>query len=266
MITPLDKLRFWLSCGLLLASVSLQLDPFAGAATTRKRVQLSPAELDKLGSNYLTGRGVRRDPARAHQCFLKAAHRGYAAAEYHLARMLESGDGIRKNPKRAFHLAKRAAHKGFSEAQNHLGWMYQNGIGTKRDAQLAMQWFQKGANNGSAAAQYNVGVCFEKGSCAKPNPSKAAQWFLKAAQNGNANAQFMLGVFYTLGFGVKQDFDEGHKWFQIANCPTRSESLRQTAGRFHCPRTTAKQLERWFTINWSRAVASSRKLVNDWMP
>ncbi|MBX9668603.1 MAG: sel1 repeat family protein [Candidatus Obscuribacterales bacterium] len=221
---------------------------------------------DKLGTKYLTGNGVKKDFKKAYENFSKAAASGHAAAELHLAQMLENGEGVRKNPKRAFHLAKHSAEQGLVEAQNHLGWMYQKGIGTRIDSQSAVSWFRRAAANGSAAAKYNLGVSYERGVGVKADPSVALRWFHDSAQSGNPSAQFMLGVLYTLGIGTQQNLAEGHTWFQHAQEPTRWSQAGQNFLKAAQCGTSFKSFEFWLRKNLSRGEAMVKSAsTNDWM-
>lgn len=76
-----------------------------------------------LGLLYYGGKGVERDPERAHDWYLRAATGGFPRAQYKVAEMYESGDGIRADLPRAhfwFSMAKRAKYEDAGKRRKHL--------------------------------------------------------------------------------------------------------------------------------------------------
>jgi TPR repeat protein len=73
-----------------------------------------------LGSCYLNSVGVKRDQAKAVDCFRKAA---------------ELGD---------------------ADAMQSLGWCYANGVGVAKDFMTAVEWVRKAADSGSTEAKESL--------------------------------------------------------------------------------------------------------------
>ncbi len=98
-----------------------KLDRFTGAGT---EVQ-EPGEAEvlfSLGDTFADEDSKTHDPARALECYEKAASLGHAGA------------------------------------QCRLGVLYGQGGGSGQDEELALQWLCKAANQGHAEAQYHLGV------------------------------------------------------------------------------------------------------------
>ncbi|MBT9548647.1 MAG: sel1 repeat family protein [Candidatus Sericytochromatia bacterium] len=78
----------------------------------------------------------------------------------------------------------KAAEKGFPAAQTNLGYLYVKGLGVEMDYTLARYWFEKAAFQGHAIGQFNLGYFFQKGMGGYENMAEAAKWFEKADAQG----------------------------------------------------------------------------------
>ena len=58
---------------------------------------------------------------------------------------------------------RKAAHQGFAAAQYNLGLLYDNGQGVPQDYVQAVQWYRKAADQENGDAQNNLGVMYGKG-------------------------------------------------------------------------------------------------------
>ena len=99
--------------------------------------------------------------------YKKAAEKGYARAQYHLANYLENrkiDDKIKDQEERDAIAAK-----------------YREEV---------FPWYKKAAEGGYALAQYKLGRFYEQ----KNNKEEAAKWYKKAADQGNAHALARLIV------------------------------------------------------------------------
>ena len=67
--------------------------------------------------------------------------------------MYDLGRGVSRNLKEAFRWYKKAAHEGFAHAQFNLGQMYYLGQGVDQDKAEGFRWFQEAARQGLAEAQ-----------------------------------------------------------------------------------------------------------------
>lgn len=69
-----------------------------------------------LGMAYYEGKLVNRDPQKAAEWLLKAAHKNHAPAMFTLGKMLLAGDGVQKNGNAGSQLIQTAANKGNEQA------------------------------------------------------------------------------------------------------------------------------------------------------
>ena len=124
-----------------------------------------------LGSMYLRGEGVERDPERAYRYFEKAAEdpsKPNAYAAYELGRMCEEGIGTEVDPDMADYWYS-AAYDGFLEIEKgqaddrlyyRLGQMNLSGTGTEVDLEKAQAYFLKAANLHNPDALYGLGKLY----------------------------------------------------------------------------------------------------------
>ena len=75
-----------------------------------------PDALFTLGSRYLTGDLVEKNPTKAFQLFEKADALDHIKATSNLAIMHAKGEGTSQNPEKALKLFKKAAQKGDNTA------------------------------------------------------------------------------------------------------------------------------------------------------
>lgn len=91
-----------------------------------------------------TGTGTARDRERAFDLWWNAAERGYAPAQYWMARSLSHLDLHQT----AFMWMHQAAEQGYAAAQYQLSLMYQFGRGTELHHDQALLWLQQAAAHG----------------------------------------------------------------------------------------------------------------------
>ena len=82
----------------------------------------------------------------------KAADRGYAHAQYGVARRELIGQGVPRDPRAAANLLERAARQGHATSQLTLGYMALKGYGMKQDKVEALTWLSLAANQGNGDA------------------------------------------------------------------------------------------------------------------
>lgn len=82
----------------------------------------------------------------------KAVDKGYAHAQYGLARRELLGQGVPRDPNHAAQLLERAARQGHANAQATLGYMAARGYGMKQDLAQARMWFTLAASKGNESA------------------------------------------------------------------------------------------------------------------
>lgn len=113
----------------------------------------------QMGVQYLLGRGVPQDDAKAFYYFSQADNE--PAAQNELAYLYAAGKGTDQNYNKAFYYYKKAAEHGLASAQYSLGLFYMRGLGTEPNKTLALEWFKKSADQGfepakRAVKKYNV--------------------------------------------------------------------------------------------------------------
>ncbi|KAK8959326.1 F-box protein [Platanthera guangdongensis] len=157
----------------------------------------------RWGKRFKHGRGVRPDPNRALECFLKGSERGSAAAMVDAGLMYwEMG---RKEEGRA--LYSRAAELQHPAAQCNLGICF-----LEAEPEEAVKWFFRAAKMGNSRAQYSLALCLHKGRGVKCNLREAARWYLRSAEGGMYALCTMLlyvtllgkdsrGIFTVPGYG-----------------------------------------------------------------
>ncbi|PKA57790.1 F-box protein [Apostasia shenzhenica] len=164
----------------------------------------------RWGKRFKHGCGVRRDPSRAMESFLKGAERGCAAAMVDAGLMYwEMG---RKEEGKDFYA--RAAELGHPAGQCNLGIYYLEAKPPCPDE--ALKWFYKAAKLGNARAQYSLALCLHKGRGVKRNSSEAAKWYLRAAEGGNVRAMYNTFLCYSTGEGFSRNLRKASLWLKRA--------------------------------------------------
>jgi TPR repeat protein len=172
----------------------------------------APAQL-ALGLQWLSGRHLERNPAKAVEWLTRAAEQDDARAQWNLGSLYASGaPGVAKDVVQAAEWCHRAANLEFVPAQATLGVLYAR-LGEQA---RALHWWTLAAENGDAEAQFNLATALSSGPEDKPNLPRAFHWFHAAACQGLAPAQTKLGILYATAQGVALDAIEAHKWFVLA--------------------------------------------------
>jgi localization factor PodJL len=152
-------------------------------------------------------------PARASQSLEQAATSGNLTAQYELALQRiaagRSQEGVT--------LLRRAADRGFAMAQYRLAKLYERGEGVQTDLAVARQWTERAAASGNRRAMHDLGVYFARGEGAPLDEAAAFRWFRQAAELGVADSQYNLGVLYQQGRGVNASASEAMFWFLVAS-------------------------------------------------
>jgi len=111
----------------------------------------------QLGLQYLSGKGVAKDPLEAEIWLTKSAGQGNANAQYTLARMYHEGQGVPQNYAAAVKWYTQAAEYGHKHAQHHLGMMYHKGLGVEKNEQTAKKWWGRATLQGYRVDEENEG-------------------------------------------------------------------------------------------------------------
>ena len=159
---------------------------------------------------------------------LKRAREGNALSRnllglWILHSQLPEGVEVSEDP---FELIRLSAEQGFAAAQYNMGVILETGLGGKiadiEEEKQAFDWYRKAADQGCAAAMTSVGWCLYKGIGVEPNLPDALSWLREAATKGDLRGQLLLAEIYAKDERCNNK-DEALYWFsQLA----RHESLR----------------------------------------
>lgn len=142
----------------------------------------------------------------------QAAQTGNLTAQYELALQRLAAARTQEGVT----LLRTAADRGFAMAQYRLAKLYERGEGVPADLTIARQWTERAAASGNRRAMHDLGVYFARGEGAPLDEAAAFRWFRQAAELGVADSQFNLGVLYQQGRGVTASATEALFWFQVA--------------------------------------------------
>ena len=201
-----------------------------------------------LGSAYLVGTDVDRDPYEAAKWFLRAAAEGESVAMFNLGLMyakgfgverdfakaaewmrnaLEAGDKDAEHPLKAFNgyaETMRKAQAGDPKEQAMLAATLMNlaesntlkEAGPEQDWNDALYWAYKAARAGEPIAMNCLGILYSKGQGTALNFEEAFRWYLEAAERGLNIAMSNVAYYYIYGKGVDIDPDKAVEWFEKA--------------------------------------------------
>lgn len=146
---------------------------------------------------------------------LPKANKGDPAALYQIGSHYISGYGVEKDPEKGYALVRQAAEKGYADAQNMIG-DHCGETSENYDYSEALSWWRKAAAQGQCNAQYSIGQLYEQGMSVPQSDSLAVYWFRKAAEQGLIDALFAVSSAYNNGKGVAQDYQEALFWILLA--------------------------------------------------
>lgn len=137
-----------------------------------------------LGDSYLTGTGVKADPAKAAWWYRQAADQGDAGAQVRLGQLYEQGIGLAQDLTEAFTWYGMAADQGDAAAQANVGDLYEFGPGI-RSNKAAVRYYRLAAAQGYRDAQADLGRMYELGKGVAADPAQAYLWYARAAGQGD---------------------------------------------------------------------------------
>ena len=169
-----------------MAKLTMMRNDFTAAAewATRSAAQrYAPGQL-VLGQLYQDGRGVGKDPVRAHGLMKSAADQGLPEAAYHTGLSFKNGSGVRADEASAERYLEKAASGGHMPAYFALAELHE----TSQPARYRY-WLDQAARKGSARAQFMLGESFAQGSHGPTDNEAAYVWYSLALLNGNQDAR-----------------------------------------------------------------------------
>ncbi len=181
------------------------VSPLADAGDTKAQVI--------LGTMYIAGRGVPKDPVKGCLLLRSAAERGDAVAQYRLGAALSQGVGGTRDLAEAARWIEKSAEQGYPDAQFKIGLIYQHGDGVAPDAAKGVEWLRRAAERGHADAQVRLAAALEVGAGTERNIGESVHWMEKAAMQGHPVAQYSLAVAYHFGRGIAKKDEEKAYFF-----------------------------------------------------
>ena len=168
-----------------------------------------PRAAYRLGSMYMSGKGVDIDYAVATRWYRLAAEAGLPAGQHALALTwwngrYWTGQALVADQAEAVRLFELAAAQGHAESPLYLGLAHEFGHGTTIDYALAGEWYDRAIASGSTEAMVRRAAMAEAGQGGPPNPRQALALLESAAALGSVEANRELGRKYRHGEGVMQ--------------------------------------------------------------
>jgi len=148
------------------------------------------AERDHVQAQYLvgyafrSGHGVPQDDALAEVYYLKAAQAGLLEAQFNLGTFYFVNSQLDK----AQPWLLRAAERGYTAAQNNLAQLHLKEGALYNEAE-AFRWFLRAAMSGHVEAQYNTCHMYSAGDGVARNEVEAYKWCDIAAASGHEKAR-----------------------------------------------------------------------------
>jgi uncharacterized protein len=202
----------------------------------------SEGAMNNLGVQYVNGRGVTQDYAKAREWFEKAAAKDDALGMTNLGALYQNGYGVPQDYAKAREFFDKAAAKGNANAMVGLGMLYENGRGVAQDYAKAREWYERAADKDSAVAMFHLGLVTR-------DYAKAGEWYERAAAKDNPDAMVNLGVLYEDGQGVPQDYAKAYEWYERAAAKEHAGGMTNLGALYQdghgVPQDYAKARE-WF--------------------
>lgn len=131
---------------------------------------------------------------------------------YHQSLDFLLGRKVQQDEARAFALNAKAAAGGHHDAVLAMGWFYANGVGVEQNTQKAREWFRRSARQSEPKAMFSLGqIAYDT-----EDFPEALAWFTQAANAGHARSLYWIGKCYWRGQGVEQDKKQAKVYFQRA--------------------------------------------------
>lgn len=161
------------------------------------------------------GSAVFAAEAEALQHLVAHAEKGDPAAQFALAKRLETGDGVAEDVVHAASWYRRAAEQGHVAAELRMAWLYNIGEGVPEDVDASFTWLEKAAQGGHPVAQYRLAWMYINGDHVAKDTEVAKMWFQRAAKQDFVDAQNALGYLYQ-HTERGQDFYQAAYWYLTA--------------------------------------------------
>ena len=129
----------------------------ADMTSLRQQAEASDARAaNMLGWDYMLGKHVPQDYAKAANWYRRAVDSGLPDSEFALGFLYEQGMGVGRDYHQAMVYYRAAATHGHATAANNLASMYEHGEGVEKDPTEAAHWYQTAAERGDVTAQCRI--------------------------------------------------------------------------------------------------------------
>ncbi|KAL7551397.1 hypothetical protein ACHAWF_015521 [Thalassiosira exigua] len=139
----------------------------------------------------------------------------------------EGRGGLKQDPTRASDLWLRAGGLGCARANLALAGAYYDGNGVEKSADKAKYYWKLAAMGGNEQARYNLGVCEGKAH----NYDRAVKHFLIASGSGCGDSLGMIQLFYSQKVLTKDVFEKALRAHQKAIDEMKSDQRHEAAIR-----------------------------------
>jgi len=167
----------------------------------------------KLGTLYLQGLGVKKDPKGAYALMKLAADQGHHSAQFNLGGMYHRGEGVVKSDALGFKFYKLSADQGHAGGQLRVGFCYYSGTGVEQSDKKVFEYYKLAADQDSCDAQFNLGIMYDQGQGVIQSDILAFKYYKLSAIQGLAQAQYNVGRYYYNGTGVEQSDTDAREWW-----------------------------------------------------
>lgn len=220
--------------GLYFYGQGVDLDWSKYAYWVRKAAEKElPEAQHALGSILTNGAplaGVVKNEAEALDWYMKAAHRGYAYAQWALGTMFIEGKGVEKNLIDGYYWWSIAALPDEKHAKSERARLREQMTSSqisiaesriqdwreKKEFEEVKNLAEMGWLVPSPDAEFDLAWKYRKGQGTVKDDALAFKWFLKVAERGIAEAEFIVGILYKNGQGIAKDNANAFKWLKKA--------------------------------------------------
>nr|WP_298684332.1 tetratricopeptide repeat protein [uncultured Dongia sp.] len=199
---------------IVLAVTLVGCAPVAGHPAKAESVssQTVESQLEQAYMAYLA-----RDFETAYDLLAPLAESGNPDAQAQLGTMYLLGNRVQKDPAKALELFRLAAAQNNAKAQLQIGGMYQMGLGLPKDPGLAIAWAERAVAQGYGPAEAMLARTYEVGFGVEQNYGEAMRLFRLAAAKGQFYGQAGVGRLYLRGQGSPRDLVEAYMWLTLAS-------------------------------------------------
>ncbi|MEI6175341.1 MAG: hypothetical protein WCS43_00500 [Verrucomicrobiota bacterium] len=184
----LTATSFMMSISTLVADDQISIETLRSqAAAGDQKSQLS------LAIRYRDGKGIDKDNAEAMKWGHLAADRGYADAMDFVGSAYLRGVSVERNPVIAFGYFKAAVEGKSSQAAFNLGQCYFGTQGTEQDVPKALEYWKMAADAGNGRAAACAAMAYFSGEGIAPDPVQARRLAERAAELNDPSGLVVLG-------------------------------------------------------------------------